>query len=328
MKKTFLNKTILVFGASGYIGSSVICSLQNYDCTIVRISRDITKLQKITDAKAKIIDLALDFTDLTFLEMIQRSNIIYYFASQTSTYMAEKDILLDYANSVEPILLLLGKCKEYKAKPILIFSSTATVCGIKDQVTIDETVQDIPITVYDIHKLLIENYINFFINKNYINGSILRLSNVYGPGVKSTNSDRGILNLMIQKAVNNENLPLYGSGEFIRDYIYIDDVVDAFLYAVKNIENTNGEYYIIGNEKGMSIKNAFLLIQSIVKDLRDISINIDTVAMPSNISIIEKRNFIAISSKFKRDTQWISKVNLEKGIKKTIQFITEYEENR
>jgi len=316
---TFFNdKTILIFGASGYIGSNLVARLRNFQCTIVRISRNIESLSDINSDN--VINAELDFENSYFLDLIKKSDIIYYLSSQTSTYIAEKNILKDYEDSVNPILILLDKIKSYKNHPIFIFSSAVTICGLSENILVDENEQDNPVTIYDIHKLTIEKYIKFFTENHHIKGCILRLSNVYGPGVTSSNPDRGILNLMIKKALSKENLTLYGNGNFIRDYIFIDDTINAFLQASISIKKTNNKHYIIGNGKGVSIKNAFEIIKNTAYKIFDIDIGIQKVDIPSNLSVIEYRNFTANNNRFKNATNWNASTSLDDGIKKTMVF--------
>lgn len=318
MNNFFINKTILIVGASGYIGSSLINTLKDVECRIIRISRNPKKLSLINDSNAEILDLELDFKCQKFLFEIKKVDIIFYLSSQTSTYVAEKDIIEDYKQSVAPLLNLLAVCDESDSTPTFVFSSAVTVCGLVDKLPVDESAETNPITVYDIHKLLIEKYLKFYTQKGIIKSCILRLSNVYGPGVKSSSSDRGILNLMIKKALEGEDLTLYGDGSFVRDYIYIDDVIDAFLRACKYIDNTNNKHYIIGSGLENDIKKAFELIVKKNSAITGKDIIINSIPMPLNMSKIESRNFLANNTLFCNDTNWIVRTTLDNGIEKTI----------
>ncbi|ADG94204.1 NAD-dependent epimerase/dehydratase [Arcobacter nitrofigilis DSM 7299] len=317
--RSFENKTIMVIGARGYIGSSFVNYLKNKYCNIIRIGRDPKIFSPIRKTIANVEDIELNFNSKEYIDAVRRSNVIFYFSAQTSTYTAEKDILKDYEDSVSPIVKLLSLCEKLSTKPTLIFSSAVTICGLVEKLPVNETFKDNPITIYDIHKLTIEQYIKFYAKKNIIKGCILRLSNVYGPGVNSSSSDRGILNLMIKKALNGENLTLYGSGEFLRDYIYIDDVISAFAHAYFHIDNeTNGKCYVLGTGIKKSIKNAFDIIVKKSQKIVSNNVLIESVSMPTKISDIEYRNFIADSSCFCSETNWKAKVNLESGIEKTM----------
>ena len=125
---------------------------------------------------------------------------------------------------------------------------------------------------------------------------------------------------MIQQALSNKPLTAYGTGEYIRDYIFIDDVVDAFLNAGEHIEKLSGKYFLIGTGTGHSILEMMTMIQEQVQTLTSFAVPINHIPMPEEISLIEKRNFIANSNSFQRKTNWKPSIPLEEGIKKTVEY--------
>ena len=125
-------------------------------------------------------------------------------------------------------------------QPIVIYAGTSIQCGLNKEVLVNETLTDVPITVYDFNKLEAERYLKFAVQSGWIKGASLRLTNVYGPGPKSSSSDRGVLNLMMRKDLKGETLTVYGQGDFISDYVYIDDVISAFLKTALSDEGLQG----------------------------------------------------------------------------------------
>jgi UDP-glucose 4-epimerase len=148
----------------------------------------------------------------------------------------------------------------------------------------------------------------------------LRLPNVYGPGPKSSSADRGILNAMIRKALSGKPLTIYGDGNFIRDYIYIDDVAEAFLLAGAEIDTLKGNYYVIGTGVGYTMKDAVGIINDEVMQKTGKNVEITFVPPPENISQIEYRNFVADSKSFNSLTGWKARISLHEGIKRTINY--------
>jgi len=84
------------------------------------------------------------------------------------------------------MLNLLEICRKKKLKPIVLFSGTVTEAGICQEMPVNETVKDSPITIYDIHKLMAETYLKHYCRQGFVRGAILRLANVYGPGAIRT----------------------------------------------------------------------------------------------------------------------------------------------
>jgi len=151
-----------------------------------------------------------------------------------------------------------------------------------------------------------------------VKGATLRLANVYGPGPASNSADRGVLNLMIHRALQGEILTIFGQGNYLRDYIFVDDVVLAFLEAAANIEAITGKSFIIGSGEGHTIAEAFQLVKERVELITCKSVSLINVAPPLNLAQIETRNFVANSLLFKGLTGWHPQYSLIEGIDRTI----------
>ena len=154
---------------------------------------------------------------------------------------------------------------------------------------------------------------------NIIDAISLRLANVYGPSpTESLAKDRGILSKITRMRFELKDLHIYGTGEYLRDYIYIDDVVNAFLHAsVMNHDvllNTNDITLNVASGKGTSVKEVFNLISHKVEKITGVRGAIKNVAWPKGVNEIEKRNYIASIELINSLTGWEPSVSLEKGI--------------
>jgi nucleoside-diphosphate-sugar epimerase len=249
-------------------------------------------------------------------------DIVYHFAAQTSIYVAKDDVNADFRANVVPMLNMLKICRNKKLNPIVLFSGTVTQAGITESLPVDETYKDLPITVYDMHKLMAENYLKFYCDEKNVRGATLRLANVYGPG-PSGNAGRGVLNMMIQKALAGQELTIYGKGDCLRDYVYIDDVVAAFLTAAKNIDNLNGKHFIIASGKGHTLAQAINLVADQAATKTQKPVEVKHIQPPSELSPIESRNFVADTERFTQATGWHSKYILTDGISTMMDEISE-----
>ena len=314
------NKRILITGASGYISWNLIRSLSEYSCTIVYYSRNIEKIER-HPGEAKFEFIKASYQDETaFQKAVKNVDIIYHLASQTSAYEAEKNPLGDYEANVRPMQLLLEACRKENRCPIIIFSGTSTQCGIPEKFPVNENAPDYPITTYDFHKLQAESWLKFYTRQNWVKGVSLRLTNVYGPGPKSSSEDRGILNLMIHRALKGDELTIYGTGEYLRDYIYIYDVVSAFLSVPININKTANQHYLLGSGAGTKLHDAIKIVGEIVKKHTGKKITIKNIKPPNNLLSIEFRNFVADINSLTSLTGNSIQFTLEKGILRTLKF--------
>jgi UDP-glucose 4-epimerase len=313
----FIGKRILITGASGYIASNLIHFLKNTNCTIIRLSRK-RKLSPV-DGIAKIVDITKDVRDRNIFEhVLEDVDIVYHLAGQTSLYFADKNPLDDLEVNVVPMLSLLETCRDRGWKPAIIFSGTVTQAGIPKSLPVNEDHRDRPASIYDMHKLMAENYLIYYARQGIVQGTSLRLSNVYGPGPESSSTDRGVMNMMIRKALENEPLNIYGTGEYLRDYIYIEDVVDAFIKAAININRVNGRYFVIGTGEGKTINQAVKLLVDRVALKTGKRVPVRHIDPPSPLHPVEFRDFVADPQLFIDAAGLKIKYSMTDGIDRTI----------
>ena len=326
LEKKFLSfyksKKVLISGTTGYIAWNLIQKLLGIDCEITCLTRQSShelNLVNFVKCKAAMNTIVGSYDDEKFWnKSMDGVDVVFHLAAQTSFYRAEADPTEDFKNNVYPMQLLLNAASQNGKKPYITFAGSATQCGLTKKLPVGESVKDNPSTVYDFHKLLAENHLKSYIEKNLVNGACLRLSNIYGPGPKSSKNDRGILNSMVRKALEKETLTVYGSGNFLRDYIFIDDAIIAFLACPVHVERTNGNHYIIGSGKGHTIKEAIDMVARVVERITGLKADVISVKPPDGYLDIEYRNFVANSSSFKSDTGWFTRSDLEEGIIKIV----------
>jgi nucleoside-diphosphate-sugar epimerase len=315
----FQGKGILVTGGTGYLATALVDLLQEVDCRIVRMGRRDVGRQRMYGVAA-VSDKIGDIRDPAVWEsVLDGIDVVFHLAAQTSTYVANADPLADQAVNVLPMLRLLESCRRQGTKPVVCFASTVTVAGIPERLPVDEAHPDHPLTIYDLHKQMAEQYLRWYAEQGLVCGVTLRLPNVYGPGPRSSNPDRGILNQMILRALGGEPLTVYGSGEQLRDYLYIDDAARAFLAAAAHADALNGRYFVIGSGEGHTIAAALQLVAMRAKARTGRSVEVLSVEPPGVLSPIERRDFVADPHQFCAATGWRPRYSLPEGIDRTLE---------
>jgi UDP-glucose 4-epimerase len=315
---SFHNKHILITGGGGYLASCIVKLLQDVDCFIVRLDRPGALFSPVV-GMAEVHNIVGDVRDTSvWEEALLNIDVVFHLAAQTSAYDANTNPVEDLRINVNPMLYMLETCRRQGWKKNIIFSSTVTIAGLPVFLPVNENHPEDPMTIYDLHKQMAENYLKYYIKQNVVKGAILRLANVYGPGPKSSRSDRGILNQMIRKALAGEPLTVYGTGDQIRDYVYVEDVSIAFLKAAGHIESVNGRHFVIGSGQGYTIAQAMSLVSERVALITGKAVPLEHVAPPSSLLPIESRNFVADTRKFNEATGWEAYYMLAEGIDLTM----------
>ena len=302
-------KVIAVTGGSGYIGSKIINKLRKYNCKIIRTSRNM--LAPIDGIEDKILDLN---SKESWLELVSTADIIFHLSGNTSIAFAEENVNESLMSNLLPIHNLVYASKKLKRSPRIVYASTVTVYGLTDVFPVEESKTPNPITKYDLHKFYAEQELSLASQNKILNPIILRLANVYGPSISESRSkDRGILNKLTRMRFEGKNIQIYGYGNNIRDYVYIDDVVDAFLHA--SIIDSAENIFNVASGVGTKLKQVFRLISLEVEKHTGVSAIVEKIDWPKDINEIEKRNFIGSVQRIKAVSEWSPNISLEKGIK-------------
>ena len=308
--------TFTVIGASGYIGSKLVNKLTDSGCNVIRSSRRDT----ITNGDSEFVMAELDSLDF-WLNIVEKSDVIIHLAGNTSINVANDNPALDLNSSVVPIYRLIEACKILRKRPRVVFASTVTAYGFTDNLPVSEATAENPESFYDLHKFFVERQLVLATKLNICDGVSLRLANVYGPSsANSSANDRGILNKIIGLALAGDIVSLYGGGNYIRDYIYIDDVVDAFILASISSKSA-GEVFNVGSGVGTSVRDAFNAVTQEVYRQTNKIIEMKDVPWPENSPKIDMRNFIASIEKARTCLGWSPKVSLQTGIATTVKSI-------
>ena len=155
-----------------------------------------------------------------------------------------------------------------------------------------------------------------------VRGATLRLANVYGPGGHGRSRDRDVLNRMIKTAIDGGPLTVFGTGEFRRDYLFVEDALEAFLMAAAHPEQVNRRHFVVASGRGITIREAFELIAARVERLTGRHVPVITTEPVTPLSAVEQRHFIGDPARFSAATGWRASWSLTEGIDRTIEAMT------
>ena len=309
------NKTVAITGASGYLASALIDALQKTPAHILRVSRrDLHPISGTETLKADVR------TSDCWENVVSKADIIFHLAGNTSVYAAAKSPADSLNSTVLPITHLVKAAQESRRRPRVVFASTATVYGLTNELPVSEDAPTEPVTNYDLHKLFAEKQLGLASNQGILEGVSLRLANVYGASSSNSSAnDRGILNRITRMALQGANLKLYGDGNYLRDYVYIDDVVSAFMVA-GIAEKVVGRSFNVATGKGITVRDAFHLVAERAARVTGKRVNIENSPWPEGADPIEFRNYVADITGLQNFAGWHPMISLNEGVDRMIEF--------
>ncbi len=302
-----VTKSYLITGGYGLIGSALSNSLKG---KITILARSDNHKERV---KVKVKIVKKDLLNLTPKD-VAGYDVIYHCASTVHNYHILDDVNIDIDTNLKGTIKLLESCKDLSKKPKIVFLSTFFVYGnVYDQnkKPITEESKTDPLGLYPATKLCAESIIKLYSRLYKIPYLICRLTNVYAETEDFNNKKKGALNYMIMLAVKGEPLNVYKGGNFKRDYIYLDDVVDALKFLDKR--KVKNETFLIGNGKPVLFKD---LINHIHK-LTDNKSKITEIDPPEFHKVVGITNFVADTSKINK-LGWKAKIDYKEGLERIV----------
>ncbi len=307
---------IAIFGAAGFIGTNLTIRLAKDPTNhITVIDKEICFFKHILDMNLANVEISIiDFCDdMDFDHILRSQDVVYHLVSTTAPTTSNKNISQELSINIDFSVYLLEACVQHNVQKVVFISSGGTVYGRNVVCPIMEETTLNPINAYGLQKVTIEKLLYLY---NYMYGldyRVIRFSNPYGP-FQRPNGIQGAITTFTYRAIKNETICVYGDGSVVRDYIYINDAIEAMLSVVKG--EAPHKIFNIGCGYGTSINGVLEIVKNIIG--RELQV----IYMPGRIVDVPE-NYLDIS----RYEQYYGKLNcrsLEKGIFKTAKFLKEY----
>ena len=249
---SFKDKKVLITGGLGFIGSNLAIKLVELGANVTLLDSMQQNyggnLFNIESVKDRVIVNFSDMRDTHALPyLVKEKDYIFNLAGQVSHIDSMINPMTDMEINVKAQLSLLEICREYNKEAVVVYSSTRQFYGHPQYLPVDEKHPIIPIDVNGIDKFAGEQYHLLFNKVYHLKTTALRMTNTYGPRQSIRHNRLGFIGWFIRKAVLGEEIEIFGDGKQVRDFTYVDDVVEALLLAATN-EECYGVYFNLGGE--------------------------------------------------------------------------------
>lgn len=302
---------IIIFGGGGFIGSAIVdrLLLDGHDLRIFERPRvepfrnfsDTEQVEWLTGDMQSIHDVKLALAD---------RELVIHLVSTTLPKSSNEDPIYDVQSNLVATLQILNTMVEINIKKIIFISSGGTVYGTPKYLPLDEKHPCEPEVSYGITKLTIENYLLLYKKIYGIKPVILRVANPFGKRQR-VETAQGAVSVFLNRAINHQPIEIWGDGMVTRDYIYIDDVAEAFSSAV----NYNGPSVIFNVSQGLgtNLNELILLIEEVL-------------GYPIERRYLEARNCdvpisVLCNNRAQQEMGWSPKTSLQDGIKSTAEWM-------
>ncbi len=306
---------VLVTGGSGYLASRLLSKLAG-KCGELRV---LSRQPPVAAPMLRYFAGHPSGDPAILRDATRDVEVVFHLAGQTSLTYARQQPSEDHDANVEGLRRLI-ECLGAGRRPAVILAGTVTQAGLVRAPFIDESWPDAPITNYDVHKLAAERHLEAASASGVVRGVTLRLANVYGPGRASGSAERGVLNQMIRRAVGGAPLRVYGPGDEVRDYVFVDDVVSAFVEAAREAGVLAGRHFVIGTGAGRTLTEAARQVAAAVRQRLGLTVAVEHVEPSPGQEPITRRSYAVDARLFRRLAGWRPLVDFESGVDTTIRW--------
>ncbi|MBN2406621.1 MAG: NAD-dependent epimerase/dehydratase family protein [Elusimicrobia bacterium] len=298
---------ILVTGGAGFIGSHIVDRLVGDGHRVTIADSLVTGKKENINRKAvfRKVDIRSGKMDSIFRS--GRFGAVFHLAAQMDVRKSVSDPIYDADVNIMGGLNLLENCRKYGVGRFIFISSGGVMYGECASDPPSEYVYPRPLCPYGDSKLALEFYLNFYGSNFGVKCVTLRLGNVYGPR-QDPYGEAGVVAIFCGAMLSGTEVKIFGDGEQVRDYIYIDDVVDANMLAL----NRGAGIYNVGTGKSRSVNDIFGTLKKITGFAKEA---VYESPRPGELN----RSCLDVGRAFK-DLGWRAETGLEEGLKKTVEY--------
>ena len=308
---TFRGRVALVTGGFGFIGSNLVLRLIKLGAEVRVLAHSWPPPSEGSDEyrhpnvqlfKGDIRDEAMVH------EAAERCDFVFHLAGKSGASASNESPVEDLDVNCRGLLLLLNALRLLSPDAVVVFPSSRLVYAPNLSLPVSELAETLPLSIYGAHKLTAESYLHIYRRQFGLKSVVLRITNPYGPFQRPEQRSYGVINQFIHEAVRGQTITLFGKGDQLRDYIHIEDVVEAMVMVAASPAALNGTYNV-GSGIGTSLAELARLIVDVAGDGK-----VEHIAWPESEARVETGDFCADISRIKTTIGWTSKVALRDGI--------------
>jgi nucleoside-diphosphate-sugar epimerase len=314
----FRGRRALVLGGMGFIGSNLALRLVDLGADVTVVDSMLPQYggneENVAPARDRLRVNFSDIRDRHSLDfLVKGMDFVFSVAGQTSHIESMTDPMTDLDINCRSQLSILESCRAHNKGAVVVYASTRQLYGRPLYLPVDEKHPVVPVDVNGINKLAAEMYYSLYTEVHGMRCVSLRLTNTYGPRQHLSGNKQGFVGIFIRQAISGELVRIFGDGTQVRDFNYIDDVVDAFLLAATR-EELRGGVFNLGAPDPCSILDFVALLRE------HATFETEIVPFPPQLKAIDIGDYYSDYSLFRSRTGWEPRVPLREGLSRTVEY--------
>jgi UDP-glucose 4-epimerase len=320
----FNGKRALITGGMGFIGSNLAIQLVNLGAEVLIVDSMMAgyggNLHNIEPIKNDVRINYCDIRDEHVMNyLVQGQHYIFHLAGQVDHVLSLTNPYPDIDINIKGTAVVMEACKHHNPTAKVIYTGTRGQYGPAVSLPVSEDAPTFPKGIYEISNLAAEKIIQVYNDIHRIRSVLLRLTNVYGPRAQMQHARYGVVNWFVRLAIDDEVIKVFGDGLIKRDFLFVDDCIDAILMCALE-ERAYGQILNVGIDQPTNFVELATTIIKIAKTGRW-----EYAPFSPERKAQEPGDFYSDISKIRSLVGWSPRHSLEEGLRNTIEF---YRENK
>lgn len=322
----YRDKNVLITGGLGFVGSNLAIRLVGEGARVTLVDAMLPlyggNLFNIEPVRDRVVVNFSDIRDRNSMNYLVRGqDFIFHLAGQVSHVDSITDPFNDVEINVTGTLAVMDACRRFNPDARVIFSGTRGQYGPSVRLPVDESAPLNPMGMYAITNLTAEKIVLMYHDVHHVRGCCLRITNTYGPRHQMRHDRYGVLNWFVRLAMDDETIPAFGDGRILRDFVYIDDLVEALLQCGVN-DAAFGDVFNIGSGGAISFID---LIGKIIESTG--SGRSMFAPFTEERKALEPGDYWADITKIGAKVGWSPRISLDEGLRRTIDFYRQHRDH-
>ncbi len=323
-KEYFQDKRILITGGLGFIGSNLAIVLVRCGAKVLLVDAMLKGMGgNLFNIKPIEKDIDINYSDIrdenSMNVLVKDKDYIFHLAGQNDHVLSLSNPFPDIDINIKGSAILLEACKKNNPDVRLIYTGTRGEYGSAARLPVSEEDPINPKGIYELSSLTVQKMFRIYHDNFGIRSTTLRLTNIYGERSQMKHSRFGVANWFIRLALDNQTIPVFGDGDILRDFLYVEDTVEAILMCALN-PKAEGEVFNIGHDHPQNFRQ---LAESIVQIAGCGRWGLAPFSKERLAQ--EPGDFYSDITKIRQYIEWSPKTKLEEGLGQTIAY---YKENK
>jgi UDP-glucose 4-epimerase len=319
----FRDKQVLITGGLGFLGSNLAIQLVRLGARVLLVDSLIPEyggnLFNIAGTESQ---LAINISDVrdeySMRYLVQGKDYLFNLAGQTSHLDSMQNPFTDLDINCRAQLSILEACRKYNPSIKVVFASTRQPYGKPDYLPVDERHLLRPVDVNGINKMAGEWYHIVYNNVYGIRSCSLRLTNTYGPRMRVMDARQTFLGIWIRLLIEEKPIKVFGDGRQVRDFNYVEDVVDSLLLAAAS-DDTNGQVFNLGADDPITLGDLAALLVEI-----NGSGAFEIVPFPPDRKAIDIGDYYGDYRQIRARLGWRPRISLADGLRRTLDYYRQH----